>query len=39
MITSGGTTTLGLYGLKRKIDAFDAFGGVDYFRSSLASGY
>lgn len=36
MITSGGTTTLGLYDLKRKIDAF---GGVDYFRPNLAGGY
>lgn len=36
MITSGGTTTLGLYDLKRKIDAF---GGVDYFRQNLAGGY
>ena len=36
MITSGGTATLGLYDLKRKIDAF---GGVDYFRQNLAGGY
>lgn len=36
MITSGGTATLGLYDLKRKIDAF---GGVDYFRPNLAGGY
>ena len=36
MITSGGTTTLGLYDLKRQIDAF---GGVDYFRQNLAGGY
>ena len=36
MITSGGTATLGLYDLKRKIDAF---GGVDYFRQNLVGGY
>ena len=36
MIASGGTATLGLYDLKRKIDAF---GGVDYFRQNLAGGY
>ena len=36
MITSGGTATLGLYDLKRQIDAF---GGVDYFRPNLAGGY
>lgn len=36
MISNGGTTTLGLYDLKRKIDAF---GGVDYFRQNLAGGY
>ena len=36
MITSGGTTTLGLYDFKRQLDAF---GGVDYFRPNLAGGY
>lgn len=36
MISNGGTTTLGLYDLKRQIDAF---GGVDYFRPTLAGGY
>ena len=36
MISTGGTTTLGLYDLKREIDAF---GGVDYFRPNLAGGY
>lgn len=36
MISNGGTTTLGLYDLKRKIDAF---GGVDYFRPNLVGGY
>ena len=36
MISNGGTATLGLYDLKRKIDAF---GGVDYFRPNLAGGY
>lgn len=36
MISNSGTSTLGLYDLKRQIDAF---GGVDYFRSSLAGGY
>ena len=36
MIASGGTATLGLYDLKRQIDAF---GGVDYFRQNLAGRY
>ena len=36
MISNSGTSTLGLYDLKRKIDAF---GGVDYFRPNLAGGY
>ena len=36
MISNSGTSTLGLYDLKRQIDAF---GGVDYFRPNLASGY
>ena len=36
MISNGGTATLGLYDLKRQIDAF---GGVDYFRPNLAGGY
>ena len=36
MISNSGTSTLGLYDLKRQIDAF---GGVDYFRSNLAGGY
>ena len=36
MISNSGTSTLGLYDLKRKIDAF---GGVDYFRQNLAGGY
>ena len=36
MISNGGTATLGLYDLKRQIDAF---GGVDYFRPTLAGGY
>ena len=36
MISNSGTSTLGLYDLKRQIDAF---GGVDYFRKNLAGGY
>ena len=36
MISNSGTSTLGLYDLKRQIDAF---GGVDYFRQNLAVGY
>lgn len=36
MISNSGTTSLGLYDFKRQIDAF---GGVDYFRPTLASGY
>ena len=36
MISNSGTSTLGLYDLKRQIDAF---GGVDYFRPNLAGGY
>ena len=36
MISNSGTSTLGLYDLKRRIDAF---GGVDYFRPNLAGGY
>ena len=36
MISNSGTSTLGLYDLKRQIDAF---GGVDYFRPNLADGY
>ena len=36
MISNSGTSTLGLYDLKRQIDAF---GGVDYFRTNLAGGY
>ena len=36
MISNSGTSTLGLYDLKRKIDAF---GGVDYFSPTLAGGY
>ena len=36
MISNSGTTSLGLYDLKRQIDAF---GGVDYFRPTLAGGY
>lgn len=36
MISNSGTSTLGLYDFKRQLDAF---GGVDYFRSSLAGGY
>ena len=36
MISNSGTSTLGLYDFKRQIDAF---GGVDYFRSTLAGGY
>lgn len=36
MISNSGTTSLGLYDFKRQIDAF---GGVDYFRPSLAGGY
>lgn len=36
MISNSGTTSLGLYDLKRQIDAF---GGVDYFRPNLAGGY
>ena len=36
MISNSGTSTLGLYDLKRQIDAF---GGVDYFRPTLADGY
>lgn len=36
MISNSGTTTLGLYDLKRQLDAF---GGVDYFRPSLSGGY
>ena len=36
MISNSGTSTLGLYDLKRKIDTF---GGVDYFRQNLAGGY
>ena len=36
MISNSGTSTLGLYDLKQKIDAF---GGVDYFRLNLAGGY
>ena len=33
MITSGGTTTIGLYDFKRKVDTF---GGVDYFQSGTS---
>lgn len=36
MISNSGTSTLGLYELKRQIDAF---GGVDYFRPTLSGGY
>lgn len=36
MISNGGTSTLGLYDFKKQLDAF---GGVDYFRSTLAGGY
>ena len=36
MISNSGTSTLGLYDLKRQIDAF---GCVDYFRPNLAGGY
>ncbi len=36
MISNSGTSTLGLYDLKRQVDAF---GGVDYFRQNLAGGY
>lgn len=36
MISNSGTSTLGLYDLKRQIDAF---GGVDYFRQNLSGGY
>lgn len=36
MISNSGTSTLGLYDFKRQIDAF---GGVDYFRPTLAGGY
>ncbi len=36
MISNSGTSTLGLYDLKRQIDAF---GGFDYFRPNLAGGY
>jgi len=36
MISNGGTSTLGLYDFKRQMDSF---GGVDYFRSTLAGGY
>lgn len=36
MISNSGTSALGLYDLKRQIDAF---GGVDYFRPNLAGGY
>ena len=36
MISNSGTSTLGLYDLKRQINAF---GGVDYFRPNLAGGY
>ena len=36
MISNSGTSTLGLYDLKRQIDAF---GGVGYFRPNLAGGY
>ena len=36
MISNSGTSTLGLYDFKRKVDAF---GGVDYFRPNLAGGY
>ncbi len=36
MISNSGTSTLGLYDLKRQIDTF---GGVDYFRPNLAGGY
>lgn len=36
MIAQGGTQFLGLYDFKRQLDAF---GGVDYFRESLAGGY
>ena len=36
MISNSGTSTLGLYDLKRQIDAF---GGVDYFRPNLVGGY
>ena len=36
MISNSGTSTLGLYDLKRQIDAFS---GVDYFRPNLAGGY
>lgn len=36
MISNGGTSTLGLYDFKKQLDAF---GGVDYFRSTLVGGY
>ena len=36
MIAQGGTQSLGLCDFKRQLDAF---GGVDYFRESLAGGY
>lgn len=36
MISNSGTPNLGLYDLKRQIDAF---GGVDYFRPALTRGY
>ncbi|MEG2273272.1 MAG: pyocin knob domain-containing protein [Acinetobacter sp.] len=36
MISNSGTTSLGLYDFKRQIDAF---GGVNYFRPTLAGGY
>lgn len=36
MISNGGTATLGLYDFKKQLDAF---GGVDYFRSTLVGGY
>ena len=36
MISNSGTSTLGLYDLKRQIDTF---GGVDYFRPTLVGGY
>ena len=36
MISNSGTTSLGLYDLKRQVDAF---GGVDYFRPTLSGGY
>lgn len=36
MISNSGTSTLGLYDFKKQLDAF---GGVDYFRSTLVGGY